>query len=87
MLHTKWRLCGAHVYGASKLPFNHLLSSLRQSALLLDPDNGDIRLGEVGALYQGGKFEAALRIAQIVNPPKAQAAQARGNFKAPNVGA
>ncbi|HEV7691244.1 MAG TPA: hypothetical protein VGO52_10490, partial [Hyphomonadaceae bacterium] len=67
-------LMGMMVGRGGKLPFNHLLSSLRQGALLLDPDNGDIRLGEVGALYTAGKFEPALRIAQIGNPPKAQAA-------------
>jgi tetratricopeptide (TPR) repeat protein len=67
-------LMGMMMGRGGKMPFNHLLSSLRQSALLLDPDNGDIRLGEVGALYQNGKFEPALRIAQIGNPPKAQAA-------------
>ncbi len=39
--------------GASP-PFNYLISSLRQSALLLDPDNGDIRLQEVNNLYQHG---------------------------------
>ncbi len=58
----------------AKAPFNHLLSSIRQSALLLDPDNGDIRISEAGRLYTQGKFEPALRIAQIGNPPKAQAA-------------
>jgi len=58
----------------AKTPFNHLLSSIRQSALLLDPDNGDIRISEAGRLYTQGKFEPALRIAQIGNPPKVQAA-------------
>jgi tetratricopeptide (TPR) repeat protein len=59
----------------AKLPFNHLLSSLRQSALLLHPDNGDLRLQEASVLYQEGKFEAALRIAQIgETAPSLQAA-------------
>jgi len=58
----------------AKTPFNHLLSSMRQSALLLDPDNGDIRISEAGGLYTQGRFEPALRIAQIGNPPKVQAA-------------
>ncbi len=58
----------------AKAPFNHLLSSMRQSALLLDPDNGDIRIMEAGKLYGQGKFEPALRIAQIGNPRKEQAA-------------
>jgi tetratricopeptide (TPR) repeat protein len=49
-------------------PFNHLLASMRQSALLLDPDNGSIRLSEVNQLYQHGHFEAALRFAQLGNP-------------------
>lgn len=48
-----------------KTPFNHLLSSMRQSALLLDPDNADVRVAEVGRLYAEGKFEPALRLAQI----------------------
>lgn len=55
-----------------KTPFNHLLSSMRQSALLLDPDNGDVRAQEVGRLYEQGKFEPALRIAQIGHPAPAQ---------------
>ena len=58
----------------AKTPFNHLLSSMRQSALLLDADNGDIRIAEAGRLYTQGKFEPALRIAQIGNPRKEQAA-------------
>jgi tetratricopeptide (TPR) repeat protein len=58
----------------ARTPFNHLLSSMRQSALLLDPDNGDIRIVEAGKLYEQGKFEPALRIAQIGNPAAQQAA-------------
>lgn len=54
----------------AKTPFNHLLSSMRQSALLLDPDNGEIRVQEVNRLQEQGKFEPALRLAQIGNPPK-----------------
>lgn len=60
--------------GGARTPFNHLLSSMRQSALLLDPDNGDIRIIEAGKLYEQGRFEPALRIAQIGNPPAQQAA-------------
>jgi tetratricopeptide (TPR) repeat protein len=58
----------------AKAPFNHLLSSIRQSALLIDPDNGDIRIAEAGKLYEQGKFEPALRIAQIGNPRPEHAA-------------
>lgn len=58
----------------AKMPFNHLLSSIRQSAMLLDANNGDIRISETGRLYTQGKFEPALRIAQIGNPRKEQAA-------------
>ena len=58
----------------AKTPFNHLLSSMRQSALLLDADNGDIRIAESGRLYTQGQFEPALRLAQIGNPRKEQAA-------------
>lgn len=53
-----------------KTPFNHLLSSMRQSALLLDADNGEIRLQEVRRLYDQGKFEPALRLAQMGNPSR-----------------
>jgi tetratricopeptide (TPR) repeat protein len=67
-------IMGLMVGRGGKTPFNHLLSSLRQSALLLDPDNGDLRLSEVAALYGQGKFEPALRLAQIGNPPRAQMA-------------
>lgn len=48
-----------------KVPFNHLLSSMRQSALLLDPDNGAVRVAEAARLYADGKFEPALRLAQM----------------------
>ncbi len=44
-------------------PFNYLTSSMRQSALVLDPDNTEIRLTESGTLYGEGKFAAALRLA------------------------
>ncbi len=67
-------IMGLMVNRGGKVPFNHLLSSLRQSALLLDPDNGDIRVTEVGQLYSQGKFEPALRLAQIGNAGKAQTA-------------
>lgn len=67
-------IVGAMSSRGGKAPFNHLLSSMRQSALLLDPDNGDIRVQEVGRLYADGKFEPALRIAQIGNATKEQTA-------------
>ena len=53
-----------------KIPFNYLLSSMRQSALLLDPNNGEIRVQEVSKLHEQGKFEPALRLAQIGQPQK-----------------
>ena len=74
LVNERQAIMGLIMGRGAKAPFNHLLSSLRQSALLLDPDNGDIRLGEVGDLYGEGKFEAALRLAQIGNPPRAQRA-------------
>jgi tetratricopeptide (TPR) repeat protein len=74
LVEERQTIMGMMVGRGGKTPFNHLLSSLRQSALLLDPDNGEIRISEVAALYRAGKFEPALRIAQIGNPPKAQAA-------------
>jgi tetratricopeptide (TPR) repeat protein len=67
-------IMGMMVGGGAEPPFNYLISSLRQSALLLDPDNGDIRLQEVNNLYQHGYFDAALRLAQIGNPDKPHAA-------------
>lgn len=67
-------IMGMMVGGGAEPPFNYLISSLRQSALLLDPDNGDIRLQEVNTLYQHGHFDAALRLAQIGHPDKAHAA-------------
>jgi tetratricopeptide (TPR) repeat protein len=67
-------IAGVVVSRGGKVPFNHLLASMRQGALLLDPDNGDIRLSEVAALYSQGKFEPALRLAQIGNPPRQQLA-------------
>lgn len=60
-------LMGMMVARTTDTPFNHLTSSIRQSALLLDPDNAAIRLSEVGALYQDGFFPAALRLAQLGN--------------------
>jgi tetratricopeptide (TPR) repeat protein len=74
VIEERQAIMGMMVGRGGRIPFNQLLSSLRQSALLLDPDNGDLRLQEVGALYQGGHFEAALRIAQIGNPQPAQGA-------------
>jgi tetratricopeptide (TPR) repeat protein len=74
LVEERQSIMGMMVGRGGKTPFNYLLSSLRQSALLLDADNGDIRLAEVNELYQHGHFEAALRIAQLGNPPKAQAA-------------
>lgn len=65
-------IMGAIQGRGGKTPFNYLLSSIRQSALLLDPDNGDIRIAEVNRLYAQGKFEPALRLAQIGNPPREQ---------------
>jgi hypothetical protein len=41
-----------------KTPFNHLLSSMRQSALLLDPDNGEIRVQEVNQAARAGQVRA-----------------------------
>jgi tetratricopeptide (TPR) repeat protein len=51
-----------------RAPFNPLLSSMRQAALLLDPDNGEVRISEVGHLYATGHFDSALRMAQQGNP-------------------
>jgi tetratricopeptide (TPR) repeat protein len=68
LVEQRQTIMGYMVSRGAKTPFNHLLSSLRQSALLLDPDNGDIRIQEVGTLYSQGKFEPALRMAQLGNP-------------------
>ena len=84
---------GMMVGRGQKAPFNYLLSSLHQIELLLDPDNGDIRIGEVEQLYQHGRFEAALRLAQAGNSSPAtrsalysQAAQAALQTAITNVG-
>jgi tetratricopeptide (TPR) repeat protein len=74
LVEERQTIMGMMVGRGAQPPFNHLLSSLRQSALLLDPDNGDVRLSEVNALYQEGRFEPALRIAQIGNPSREQMA-------------
>lgn len=62
-------IMGAMARGAEP-PFNPLMSSLRQSALLLDPSNGEIRLQEVGELYEHGHFAGALKLAQLGDPPR-----------------
>jgi tetratricopeptide (TPR) repeat protein len=72
MIETQEQIMAAISGRGGKVPFNHLLSSMRQSALLLDPDNGDIRVAEVNRLYADGKFEPALRLAQIGNPGRDQ---------------
>lgn len=72
LVEERQAIMGMMIGRGGKIPFNPLLASLRQSALLLDPDNGDVRLQEVVALYQAGNFEGALRIAQIGTPPPAQ---------------
>lgn len=48
---------------SAEAPFNHFVSALRQSALVLDPANSGIRSIESSHLYQYGFFEAAARIA------------------------
>lgn len=58
-------LMSAMVGRGDRPPFNHLLSSMRQSALLLDPANEQARLSEVNHLYSNGEFPAALRLAQL----------------------
>jgi tetratricopeptide (TPR) repeat protein len=58
----------------AKSPFNHLVASMRQSALLLDPDNGDVRLTAVNGLYNHGHFASALRLAQLGSPRSEEAA-------------
>ncbi|MBI1340028.1 tetratricopeptide repeat protein [bacterium] len=68
-------LLGAVMARGTKPPFNHLVSALRQSALVLDPNNGPVRLTEVNNLHAQGKFSSALRLAQIGDPPRDFAAE------------
>jgi tetratricopeptide (TPR) repeat protein len=51
----------------AKAPFNHFVSSLRQTANLLDPANTVIRLKEADHLYKHGHFQAAARYAMSGN--------------------
>ncbi len=74
LVEERQSIMGMMVGGGAEPPFNYLISSLRQSALLLDPNNGDIRLQEVNNLYQHGYFDAALRLAQIGAPDRSHAA-------------
>ena len=48
---------------SAEAPFNHFVSALRQSALVLDPSNSGVREIEAGHLFEHGHFEAAARIA------------------------
>ena len=47
----------------AEAPFNHFVSSLRQTAMVLDPANAGIREIEADHLYDHGFFEASARIA------------------------
>jgi tetratricopeptide (TPR) repeat protein len=91
LVEQRQSIMGMMVGRGQKAPFNYLLSSLHQIELLLDPDNGEIRIGEVEQLYQHGQFEAALRLAQAGNPSPAtrsalysQAAQAALQLGSPD---
>lgn len=68
LIEERQAIMGMMVGRGGTIPFNHLIASLRQSSLLLDPDNGETRIQEVGHLYQHGYFEAVLRLAQIGDP-------------------
>ncbi|MBB36132.1 MAG: hypothetical protein CME88_15745 [Hirschia sp.] len=48
---------------SAEAPFNHFVSALRQSALVLDPSNSGVREIEAGHLYDHGFFEASARVA------------------------
>ena len=49
----------------AEAPFNHFISALRQTALVLDPGNSGVRGVEVTHLHEHGHFEAAARLALI----------------------
>lgn len=91
LVEQRQSIMGMMVGRGQKPPFNYLLASLHQASLLLDPDNGEIRVAEVEQLYQHGHFEAALRLAQLGNPSAAtkaalysQAAQAALQLGSPD---
>ncbi len=65
LIEERQDLMSAMTGRGDKPPFNHLLSSMRQSSLLLDPSNEQVRLSEVNHLYSNGEFPAALRLAQL----------------------
>src|SRR5262249_55817883 len=75
LIEERQAIMGMMMARGTEPPFNPLTSSMRQSALLLDPNDGDIRLQEVRELYRRGHFEAALRMAQIGDPPPAIGAE------------
>lgn len=75
LIEQRQSIIGAMRARGAKAPFNPLIASLHQSALLLDPNNGGVRLKEVNHLYQNGYFESALRIAQLGNPDREAKAQ------------
>jgi tetratricopeptide (TPR) repeat protein len=65
LIEERQDLMAAMTGRGDKPPFNPLLSSMRQAALLLDPGNAQVRLAEVNELYSYGHFPAALRLAQL----------------------
>ncbi len=66
-LEEKQMLASVLLAKGAEAPFNHFISALRQSALLLDPENASVRELEVDHLYEHGFFEAAARMALVVS--------------------
>ena len=63
LIQQRETFAGVVLAKGAKSPFNHFLSSLRQTASLLDPESLEIRQIEAEHLYSHGFFEAAARFA------------------------
>jgi len=63
LIQQRETFAGVVLAKGAKSPFNHFLSSLRQTASLLDPTSLEIRQIEAEHLYSHGFFEAAARFA------------------------
>ncbi|MFC7291027.1 tetratricopeptide repeat protein [Hirschia litorea] len=63
LIEQRQELAGVMLAKGAKAPFNHFLSALRQSALLLNPNSALIRLTESEHLYSHGFFEPSARLA------------------------
>ncbi len=63
LLEERQMVAGVVLAKGAEAPFNHFVSALRQSALLLDPLNSSVRDSEARHLYAHGYFSAAAELA------------------------